>query len=246
MWQNETSLGGPRNDFPLTTQGIVSGLKDGDDLRYRASFEQICRRYWRPVYAYIRAAWAKEPETAKDLAQAFFLSLSEDDALKRFDPSRGSFRGYLKVLLRSFVGHQDRALAALKRGGRVAVLSLSDDASSLERLLTGGEQADPEALFERVWRTELVGRALETLKERCGSPDDSVAFRVFEAYDLAPDVGRPTYLELSEKFRLTEGEIKRHLYRMRESLREEVRSELARCTLSDRDFEDEWQRLFGG
>src|SRR5262245_60106551 len=113
MWQKETSLGGSQNAFPATTQGIVSGLRGSD---YRASFEEICRRYWKPVYAYVRIAWAKDNETAKDLTQAFFLSLAEGNELKRFDPSRGSLRGYLKVLLRSFVGHQDRARAALKRG----------------------------------------------------------------------------------------------------------------------------------
>src|SRR5262245_36438991 len=112
MWQKQTSLGGSRNDFPVTTQGILSGLQGSDAAGYRSSFEQIGRRYWKPVYAYLGAAWAKDNETAKDLAQAFFLSLAEDETLKRFDPTRGSLRGYLKVLLRSFVGHHDRALAA--------------------------------------------------------------------------------------------------------------------------------------
>src|SRR6185436_15636171 len=93
----------------------------------------ICRRYWKPVYAYVRAAWAKNNESAKDLTQAFFLSLLEDERLKEFDASRGNFRGYVKMLLRSFVGHQDRALAALKRGGGAAVLSLNHDASGIEQ-----------------------------------------------------------------------------------------------------------------
>jgi len=245
MWQKDTSLGGSRNAFPPTTQGIVSGLRGPDGSIYRASFEEICRRYWKPVYAYVRVAWTKDNETAKDLTQAFFLSLAEGDTLKRFDPSRGSLRGYLKVLLRSFVGHEDRARAALKRGGGAAVVSLPPDTSGLERLLTGAPSADAETLFERIWRTELVGRALEALRARCRANGNEVRFRVFEAYDFVPENERPTYKDLSEKFRLPEGEIKNHLYRMREELREEIRSELAQGTLSERDLEDEWTRLFG-
>src|SRR5262252_713441 len=99
MWDKATNLGGPSDAFPATTQGILDGLKGPDGPGYRASFEEICRRYWKPVYAYIRAAWAKNNESAKDLTQAFFLSLTEDGQLKAFDPARGNFRGYLKVIL---------------------------------------------------------------------------------------------------------------------------------------------------
>jgi RNA polymerase sigma factor (sigma-70 family) len=245
MWQKNTSLGGEPNAFPPTTQGIVSGLQGADGSLYRATFEEICRRYWKPVYVYLRAAWAKDNETAKDLTQAFFLSLTEGDTLKRFDPSRGKLRGYLKVLLRSFVNHEDRARAALKRGGGTAVVSLPNDTSGLERLLTNAPQVDPEAIFERVWRTDLVGRALEHLRARCKARGNEVAFQVFEAYDFVPDAERPTYKDLSDRFRLADHEIKTHLYRMREELREEIRSELAQGTLSERDLDDEWNGLFG-
>jgi RNA polymerase sigma-70 factor (ECF subfamily) len=231
---NETSLGGDQNVFPPTTQGILAGLQGAD---YRASLETFCARYWKPVYAYLRAAWAKDNDTAKDLTQAFFLFLTEDDALKRFDAARGSLRGYLKVLLRSFVGHQERSLATLKRGGRVAVVSL--DTSGLDPVLSA--PVDPEAIFERVWKTELVARAMAALERQGG-----VAFRIFAAYDLVPDGERPTYRELADRFRVSEAEVKNGLYRMREELRVGIRSELAQGTLSERDLEDEWKRLFAG
>ena len=245
MWDKATNLGGPSEAFPATTQGILDGLKGLDGARYRASFEEVCRRYWKPVYAYVRAAWAKSNESAKDLTQAFFLSLLQDDHLKAFDPARGNFRGYLKVLLRSFVGHQERALAALKRGGGAVPLSLNHDASGLEKHLSGATELDPEVLFERVWKTELVGRSVQSLKAHCAVSRLELSYRIFEAYDLAPDPERPTYQELSKRFQVSEGEVKNHLYRMREELRREIRSELAQSGLSDRDLDDEWNRLFG-
>jgi RNA polymerase sigma-70 factor (ECF subfamily) len=246
MWDKETNLGGPTEGFPATTQGILEGLKASDGAGYRASFEEICRRYWKPVYAYVRAAWAKSNESAKDLTQAFFLLLLEENHLKAFDPSRGNFRGYLKVILRSFVGHHERALAALKRGGGAVILSLNHEAPGLEQHLAGTRDLDPDALFERVWKTELVGRSVEALKANCERRGLALSFRIFESYDLVPDAGRPTYQALAKTFQLGEGEIKNHLYRMREELRRELRSELAQSGLRDRDLEDEWNRLFGG
>jgi RNA polymerase sigma-70 factor (ECF subfamily) len=246
MLDKATNSGGPSDAFPATTQGLLSGLKGASGERYRATIEEVCRRYWKPVYAYTRAAWAKDNETAKDLTQAFFLFLVEDQHLKAFDPARGHFRGYLKVLLRSFVGHHDRALVALKRGGGMPVLSLDQDASRLETYVSGLEKPDPDALFDRVWRTEVLARSLDALKAKCSRRGSTLSYRIFEAYDLVPDPERPTYQDLSKTFQLSEAEIKQRLYRMREDLREEVRSELAHSALSDRDLEDEWNRLFGG
>jgi len=246
MWDKATNLGGPSDAFPATTQGILDGLKGADDVRYRASFEEICRRYWKPVYAYVRAAWTKNNESAKDLTQAFLLWLLEDGRLKAFDPARGHFRAYLKVLLRSFVSHHERALQAAKRGGGAAQLSLNDDLSGLEKHLSGRTDLDPDALFERVWKTELVARSVEALKATCAARGWTQAFRIFESYDLLPDAERPTYQQLAATFKIPDGEVKNHLYRMREELRREIRSELAQSGLSGRDLDDEWNRLFGG
>src|SRR5688572_22453356 len=107
MKSTDTSLGGADARFPETASQV------GTDP------EALARAYWKPVYAYVRLAWAKSNEDAKDLTQAFFLWLLEERALDGYDPARGGFRPFLKVLLRRFVGHQDRALGALRRGGSV-------------------------------------------------------------------------------------------------------------------------------
>src|SRR5258708_32972394 len=120
---SDTSLGGPLKGFPETRMTLVTGLHSADSKERAAAFEAICASYWKPIYSYARIAWAKGNEEAKDLTQAFLLWLLEGEALDRFESERGSFRRYLKVLLRSFVGHQAAALGRLKRGGGAVIPS---------------------------------------------------------------------------------------------------------------------------
>ena len=102
----------PFDAFPDTTVGVVRSFSGKPE-----DLEPFCRKYWKPMYAYLRASCTRKNEDAKDLTQAFFVWLMEEGRLERYDPQRGRLRGYLKVLLKRFVGHHDVAQGRLKRGG---------------------------------------------------------------------------------------------------------------------------------
>jgi DNA-directed RNA polymerase specialized sigma24 family protein len=104
---------------------------------------------------------------------------------------------------------------------------------------------DPEKIFDRVWLTELVDRALDRVRQRHASSGETIALRVYEEYELAPEPERPTYRELAGRLGVPEGDIKTHLFAVRREVRAELRAELAQITENDRDLEDEWNRLFG-
>jgi RNA polymerase sigma factor (sigma-70 family) len=241
----DTSLGGPNPRFPETTVGVLSLLREGVPSGPQGALNVLSERYWKPVYAFIRLRGTRNNEDAKDLTQAFFLWLQESGALGRFKEERGSLRGYLKILLKRFVKDQDAALHRLKRGGGHAIVSLSGDSSALEELLADPKGVDPETMYERVWRTELVNHAIDRLKDLALAEGNEVAFLVFEGYDLAGDAERPTYADLGARLGLSEPNVKKHLFGMRSKLLGEIRTELARETSGDRDLHDEWQSLFG-
>lgn len=245
MHGSETTLGGPDRYFPETTVGFLSLLRRRTDDGRRAALEILCSRYWKPVYAYVRAGWSKSNEDAKDLTQAFFLWIQENGALGRFEEERGGLRPYLKVLLRRFVKDKDVAVRRLKRGGGAPVLPLAGDDAALQDLIRDPRAEDPEAAFERVWRIELVEQAVERLRRRCRAEGRDVAFAVLEGYDLATDPERPTYRTLGERLGISEADVKKHLFAMRDALLREIRAEVAELSADDAGQAKEWEFLFG-
>jgi RNA polymerase sigma-70 factor (ECF subfamily) len=243
---DETNMGGEQRSFAETAHDMVAGLRNPAGPDYDKAFDEFCRRYWKPVYAYVRAAWAKKNEEAKDLTQAFFLWLAEGDALRKFEPERGSLRRFLRVLLRSFIGHDEVALARLKRGGGARVVSLDAGAAELEDLVPDPRSPDPEANYERVWRHTVLQHAIHNLRSDCAARGRPADFLLFADYDLIPEPVRPTYKELGARHQIDEAEVKKRLMDMRDRLRREVRAELSRVTLHDQAIEDEWTVLFGG
>lgn len=231
----ETSLGGAAGGFPETRPDVADHLHADP----RGSLEDVCRRYWKPVYRYVRSAWAKSNEEAKDLTQAFFLWLLEGDALARYTPERGSFRAFFRVLLKRFVGHREAAEQRLKRGGGVRILSDRDLADLSSN--PAPASTDPDADFDRAWGVEVLRYALERVRaalERHGRDD---LWRLFEAHELGSE--RPSYGELGARYGLSETQVRDRLAAVRREVRREMREELGRLTSGD--VEAEWKDLLG-
>jgi DNA-directed RNA polymerase specialized sigma24 family protein len=245
MNSRDTTQGGGEKAFPETTLGFAGGLRNPAAADYARSLDTLCARYWKPVYSYIRIAWAKSNEDAKDLTQAFFTWLLQEDALRRYEAGRGGFRAYLKVLLRRFVGHVERDLQRLKRGGGARVFSLDGDAPKLPELQGDPAGVDPERVFERVWLEELVHQSIGRVRERCVRSGKETRFRLYEAFSLEAGEVRPSYAELAARFVVTVAEIEKSLYLVREEIRQELRSALAQSAGTDQELEDEWKRLLG-
>jgi RNA polymerase sigma factor (sigma-70 family) len=220
---------------------MVSGLKQFQGTRWQEALETLCQRYWKPVYLYLRIAAAKSNEDAKDLSQAFFAWLIEGHALGRYDAERGSFRQFLKVLLRRFLSHQEESMGALKRGGGSVRIPLDAVLPTLE-----GAETDPEMLFEQAWRTEVMNQARDRLRDRLTRDGDSQAFQIYEEYVLAPAIERPTYAALAERLKIREQDVKACLIRVRRRLQSEIRSDLARLAPGQGELEEEWNALFRG
>ena len=240
----DTSLGGRDRQFPETTWGLVTRIHSPGTAEHRAAMETLCRRYWKPIYHYVRMAWSRSNEDAKDLTQAFLLWLVEGDALARFAPEKGRFRGYLKVLLTRFVKDQTDALHALKRGGGVRVIPL-DELQAEGDAVADPRATDPEKAFDRAWALTLAKRAVDTVRERFKAQGRDAMFRVYEAYDLQPAGEKPTYGAVAERLGLKESDVRNHLFAVRQEVLAEIRRELSQTVSSHRDLEEEWNDLFG-
>src|SRR6186997_3375286 len=75
MWESKSDP--PTSSPPTTRWSLVLAATDAahDARKSKQAFDELCRTYWQPVYRFIvRRGYS--PADAEDLAQEFFLRLS--------------------------------------------------------------------------------------------------------------------------------------------------------------------------
>lgn len=250
MRDPNTTIGGAR-EFPETSWSLIANLVPGaGPAGDRASgLDELCRRYWKPIYCYVRQGFGKSNDDAKELTQAFFLWLVDGQILDKYAPDRASFRFYLKGLLRNFVRNDAQAVRRLKRGGGAAPVALpDDDVRALDDMLPDPKATSPEEAFDRAWVGELIERAVarvRTAAQDGGDALDAVRFQVYEAYELGPPGSQPTYADVARGLSLSASDVRNHLFAVRERVRAEIRRELRETVASPEQLDGEWSAIFG-
>ncbi len=227
----DTAIGGAQNRFPTTRASLVEAMAAGlpDD-----ALERVIAVYWKPVYRFVRFKFGKNNEDAKDLTQGFFATALQRDFFRRFDPSKASFRTYVRMAVERFAANEHAAAGRLKRGGDVAFEPVDEQVATTE---------SPEDLFEREWRRQLFTLALEDLRALCEHSGKQVHFRIFEAYDLA-DRDRPSSADLAAQPRIPQTTVTNHLAWARRTLRALVTDRLRGVTSGERELREETRRLW--
>jgi len=108
----DTAIGGTRDRFPSTQVSLIEAAA-GEPL----ALERVLSLYWKPVYKFIRVKFGKSNEEAKDLTQDFFASALEREFFRRFDPSKASFRTYIRMAVERHAAGRHEAEGRQKRGG---------------------------------------------------------------------------------------------------------------------------------
>ncbi|MBI2901249.1 MAG: sigma-70 family RNA polymerase sigma factor [Planctomycetes bacterium] len=213
---------------PTTLWSQIRRAAGGD----RAALEDLSARYWSSVYAYLRAS-GRDPETARDLTQAFFVDLLDHEFFSRARPEHGRFRSYLFAALRFFLSDEHDRSTALKRGGGRKVLSLDFDRG--ERSIDPAATDDPSRAYEREWALQVLQDAFERLKKEATPA-------VYEAFRAARP-GR-SHADVAGELGITEQEVANRLRRARVRLRELLIEELRLSVDDPADVEQELADLF--
>ena len=79
------------------------------------ALESLLKRYWLPLYAYIRRT-GHSKEDAEDLVQGFFSEWLSRDFLKNLAPENGKFRSFLLACYKNYASNVRERESALKRG----------------------------------------------------------------------------------------------------------------------------------
>jgi len=226
---------------------VSGGGSKSKEQETRAALAELCRIYWRPIFAFIcRRGYSTQD--AEDLTQDFFVMILEGDWLKNADPSRGRFRSLLLKSLKNFLNDAADKIHARKRGGDVSFISwdawMSEAPSELSMSTQTLTSLPAERLFDVRWAATVVERALRRLREECERKGRRRVFDVLSAY-LTVERDDVSCASLATKSGVPKGTVKKLLYRMRQRYRWLLRDEVAQTVENPADIEDELRHLCG-
>ena len=199
------------------------------------------RRYWPPLYAYLRRRGHKA-EDAQDLTQGFFARLLERHDVRTAEPTRGRFRSFLLTALKRYVINEHERATSLKRGGRNPPLTLDFDEAERGGALEPRTEDTPEHVFDRRWAAITLDRALQKLRADCHREGKGVITEQLLPY-LTDATGLAGYGELAQQLGLSEGAIKVAMHRLRQRYGVVLRLEIAETVSSPEEIEDEVREL---
>ncbi len=150
------------DSFLPTRQSLLSRLRDcGDNAGWREFFET----YWRLIYNVSRKSGLADAE-AQDVVQNTFIYLTRKMPKFRYDPARGSFKSWLRVVTRS-------RISAYRRQADTGLLireprTNADGEPALEQIPDPSGDALDE-VWQREWEENLLDTALRRVRAKVSS-----------------------------------------------------------------------------
>ena len=215
--------------FSTTRWSLVQAYAGAgkDDQAGHDALAELCRIYWRPVYAFISKR-GHPPADAQDLTQDFFVHVLECDLVRRADRNQGRFRSLLSKSLQNFLNDTNAKQRCHKRGGNIRFMSWDDWMAEASDPLTVSAVAKDwpaEKQFDLQWAATVVGQALRRLREECEGRGHR---RLFEQLSpcLTGERAALSYASAAAALNLPESTVKNLVYRLRQRygalLREQV------------------------
>src|SRR5438477_8202933 len=200
-----------------------------DEEKAQNALADLCRIYWRPVFAFICRHGRSIPD-AQDLTQGFFLMVLEGKLLQRANPNRGRFRSLLLKALQDFLIDDSIKKRALKRGGDLQFVPwdewMAETPSHFSFANSDTESWPAAKLYDARWAATAVERALRLLGEECESRGGRRVFDVLCDY-LGAEREDVSYRELARTLGIPEAAVKRLLHQLRVRYRSLLREEVA-------------------
>jgi RNA polymerase sigma-70 factor (ECF subfamily) len=239
----ERSLG----RFVTTRWSVVLSCADagGDEQKTREALAELCKIYWRPVFAFICRQGHSVPE-AQDLTQDFFVMVLKGRFLERADRSRGRFRSLVLKALQNFLRDAAEKRRARKRGGDMQFVSWDDWVAEAPAPLSIAAQESkswsPERIFDVRWAATIVERTLRRLGDEC---EKRGRRRVFDVLSVCLTAEREdvSYAKFSKTLGVPEAAVKRLVRRLRERFRALLRDEVSQTVEKPDEIDDELRYL---
>lgn len=213
-------------DFPSTHWTLLRSDDADPDVR-RDAWQQLATRYRAAIRSYLLRAFGARD--ADDHVQEFLLRSVRDDWWQRADPARGRFRGFLKLLLDRYVGHE-RERRALASGADPEIApALVDDGPG------------PAALYDRAFAATLAERALASVAAQYARRGQAALFAALQP--LLIEAGPGELRAIAASLDSSANALAAALLRLRRAHAAAMRSELASVLADPGDLDAEWRAL---
>src|SRR5437762_9478636 len=218
---------------------------EGGEQKARKALAELCKIYWRPVFAFICHKGHSVPD-AQDLTQDFFVMMLKGQLLRRADRTRGRFRSLMLRALQDFLRDAAERRHTRKRGGDVQFVSwdewMAETPSRLSIPTKESESWSPERIFDVRWAATVVERALRRLGDEC---EKRGRRRVFDVLSncLAAERQDVSYAQYAKTLGLQAAAVKRPVRRIRERYLSLLRLEVGRTVEGPNEIDDELRYL---
>jgi RNA polymerase sigma-70 factor (ECF subfamily) len=230
------------SEFPSSQWSLIARARATDRGEARAALTDLCRRYWYPIYAFVRRQ-TRSAADAEDLTQGFFAHVLARDVIARADPDRGRFRSFLLGCCRKFIAKDRRSKRTQKVGGGVLILDLDFGSAEDRYSREPADTADPEALFRRRWALTLLDDVLAALQtDYVGAGQGDLFSRLRPC--LVADGERTPYADIARAVGMTEPAVRKAAQRLRDRFRAELRRRVAQTVAEPGEVDDEIRDLF--
>ncbi len=233
-----------RAGFHTTRWSLVALVGNDQSPDSAEALNDLCRSYWRPIYAEIRRR-SHAAADAQDLTQEFFAHLLRMQSFGHADQQRGRFRSFLLAALDHLLADHWRDKNALKRGGGIEPLSLDVEEGEnwyLEQLVS--PEATPAQAFDQSWALILMDRALAALKEEYESGGRAALFAASQPF-LAMEEGADGYKSLCEQFGMSVEAARVAVHRLRKRFRQCLREQVEMTVSDPAETDSELRHVFG-
>src|SRR5262249_29614101 len=149
---------------------------------------------------------------------------------------------FLLTLLKHFLLDQRGKSATQKRGGGKVFVSLDETDEHGRYLREPVDNLSPDQVFERRWAQRIFEVALNRLRDEYHESGRGAFFDLMK--DFQPkEPGAPSYVEIGERFGMTEAAVKSAMQRMRQRQRDMLREEIAHTVTKPEEIDEEIQYL---
>ena len=135
-----------RIDFMTTQWTLVRGAAGSSIDRRQLALEQLCSRYWKPLYAFLRRKGHSEHDS-QDLVQGFFEQLLSKEFLKSVGQEKGRFRSFMLASIKHYAANARARAKAEKRGGSATIGSIDFATAEEWYRIEPADNVTPDMLF---------------------------------------------------------------------------------------------------